>query len=799
MSTTNLSNREKSQRDHACFKSDIVIIGGGACGVAVTAQIVELVKKGKTLRSMTLIEKNKSVGPGLAYSSDACVNSILNMQAKTMGIYADDPEHFTRWTDTHFPNLKGHLFPQRHVYGTYLASVLDGVMKDATQNGVVFRVVNDEAMDIRPVEQDVEVILDRGTRIQTPNAVLALGNFLTTLHPELIGSPGFFTSPWPLNRLKVIPPDASVSILGSGLTAIDAAIFLVQNGHRGKISFMSRNGRLPKVQGIASPFQRRYILHSLARDVENYEREALGKVISTIEREIKSLDGDKHYDWFDMNSFKDPLEDFRANIESAENGTVSWQSVLRATTPVVERYWNCMTLEEKAKFLRDHMSIWINFRHAIPLENARKILVLLETGQLRVGRIASGISTSPRWDSDHFSVATVEGNIQSKYLIEASGQEYNPHHIKSPLMKHLLSKGTLTPHPAGGISVDFSTLSATRNIHVIGSMTRGTHFYTNALDRNANHASRIADSLTVSPFRRPLHLAFFVGSDLFSHLMLSKLVPRLIAQGHTPFIFLPTDKVNQKPSSHSLRELGFYERQLLQDRIIPFLGSSFPEGAACLTVDQMRAHYGILVQRLKSINDASTLEVLRKHHIDAGFSLRCYQRFGKDIINQFAAPRALLNLHPGILPSNRGVMTAIRAMTAQEASFGYSLHHVNSSYDSGPVLDIRTAPIDYDKSMLHYMNDVYPIGVEMVLDAVDSLARGKKMSSIEQDEAKSRYYTFPTEEELEVARKRGVRLVDAAAIENVLVDSFAGNGGRDALREIVRKAREERYGEEGAC
>lgn len=783
-------NTEKDQKNVACFESDLVIIGGGACGIAVAAHIIELVKKGKMLRSITLIEKSKRAGPGLAYS-DACFGTILNMEANKAGIYADDPEHFSRWMGTHFPNLKEIPFPQRHIYGVYLSSVLDDLMKDASQNGIVFRVINDEAIDITPVDEDLEVVLNGGTRIQTANAVLALGNFLTTLNPRLGGFPGFFGSPWPLKQLKVIESDAPVSILGSGLTAIDVAISLVENGHRGNIKFISRNGRLPKVQGIAPRYQRRYIMHSLARDVENSEGEVFGKVFSTIKREIESLEGGNHYEYSDLKSFTDPLEELQADIKGAENGTLCWQEVLRATAPVVERYWNCMSSKEKAVFLRDHMGIWFHFRHAIPLENARKILILMEKGQLRVVRSVSRTHSGTRWDDNHFSVATNEGDIQSKYLIEAIGQDHNPSSIESALVERLLRKGILKPHAAGGISVNFSTLSATKNIHVIGSMTRGTHFYTNSVDRNAIHASRIADSITATPIRRPLHLAFFVGSDLFSHLILSKLVPRLIAQGHTPFILLPTDTVNQRTSSPNLRELGFYERQLLHDQIIPFSRSSSSDGAGYLSVEQMGAHYGILVQRVKSVNDASP-EILRKHHIDAGFSLRCDQRFGKDVINHFTAPRALLNLHLGVLPFEQ------RETTAEQASFGYSIRHVSSSDNSGPVLDARTIPVDYEKSVFHHMNDLSPIGVEMVLDAVDNLARGKDMPAIEQREDESRYYSFPTEEGLGMLRKRGIQLVDAAAIEEVLIGNFAANGERDALREMVREAMGWWYGDEGA-
>ena len=753
MSTFNV---EKAQKNVASFESDLVIIGGGAGGIAVAAHIMELVKKGKQLRSITLVEKSNSIGPGLAYS-DACVGTILNMEANKSGIYADDPEHLTRWMGLHFPNLKETAYPQRQLYGAYLSSVLNDLVKDASQNGITFRVINDEAIDISPIDEDLEVVLNKGTRIQTANAVLALGNFITTLNPKLGGSPGFFSSPWPLKQLKVIESDAPVSILGSGLTAIDVAISLVENGHRGNIKFISRNGRLPKVRGIAPRYQRRYMMHSLARDVESSEGEVFGKIVSTIKQEIESFEGGNHYEYSDLKHFTDPLKGLQADIKDAENGTLRWQEVLRATTPVVERYWNCMSSKEKAVFLRDYIGMWFQFRYAMPLENARKILVLMEQGQLRVLRSASGTRSDTRWDGSHFAVATNEGDIQSKYLIEAVGQEHNPCSIKSALMERLLSKGILKPHAAGGISVNFSNLSATKNIHVIGSMTRGTHFFTNSVDRIAIHASRIADSITATPFRRSLHIAFFVGSDLFSHLMLSKLIPRLIAQGHTPFIFLPTDLENQDTSSPSLRELDLYKRQLLHDQFIPFSRSPSFDGAGCLNVEQMGAQYGLLVQKVKSVNDGS-LDILRKHHVDAGFSLRCEQRFGKDVMNYFTAPRALLNLHPGVQPSHR------RETTAEQGSFGYSLRHVSSSDNSGLVLDVRTIPVDYEKSVFHHMNDSSPIGVEMVLNAVDNLARGKDMPAIEQIEGQSRYYSFPTEEGLDMLREKGMKRVDAAAM-----------------------------------
>ena len=111
-SIINIERADKSHESALNLHSDLIIIGGGVCGIAVAAYIVELVKKGKKLRLITLVEKKKDVGSGLAYS-DACIDTILNMQGNIIGIYADDPEHFTRWTGTHFPNLKDVVFPPR--------------------------------------------------------------------------------------------------------------------------------------------------------------------------------------------------------------------------------------------------------------------------------------------------------------------------------------------------------------------------------------------------------------------------------------------------------------------------------------------------------------------------------------------------------------------------------------------------------------------------------------------------------------------------------------------------------------
>ena len=99
-----------------------------------------------------------------------------------------------------------------------------------------------------------------------------------------------------------------------------------------------------------------------------------------------------------------------------------------------------------------------------------------------------------QWTGSDFSIPTKTAETRSQFLIEAVYQERNPYRIDSLFIKHLLSAKLITAHPAGGINMDITTLEATKGLHVIGSMTRGVHFYCNSIDRNAAHAARIADS-----------------------------------------------------------------------------------------------------------------------------------------------------------------------------------------------------------------------------------------------------------------------------------------------------------------
>nr|POF17927.1 methionyl-trna formyltransferase [Quercus suber] len=410
----------------------------------------------------------------------------------------------------------------------------------------------------------------------------------------------------------------------------------------------------------------------------------------------------------------------------------------------------------------------------------------MSTGQLKVLQIDGRIEKTSR--GFEIPCSSDDGILRTDYVIEGTGPESDPLRLPSKLVHNCLGARLIETNPFGGIKIDPTTLQASQNLYMIGSLTRGAHFYSTAIDRNVVHAGRIVDSIYGRNPRQSLHIAFFVGTDICSQLMVCQLVPQLLRQGHMPYVFLPEHKTSKKASKFELKELAFFERQLLPNHISPFIESTGTDDTPCLSVNQLSSRYGILVQPVVNVNDLSFLDELQSHHIDVGMSIRCYQKFGLDIIKFFQSPRhGLLNLHPGALPQYRGVMTMIRAMANGEHNFGFSLHSINEDWDAGSLIDIQTGPIQKGTAMLTNLIDLHEVGIRVANDAFEKIARGGELPAVPQDEEQKGYYSFPTVEELEDYRKRGLKIVDAEEMEKFFVSTYSTPTNRDGLTKTVRK------------
>lgn len=238
--------------DYYLNTTTVAICGGGACGLAVLLCLLEEVKKAKRSYHIFLFEKHSRIGPGLAYSK-GCGNAIINMRADTMGLYASDPLHFTRWVRSNRPEFGENQYPPRHVYRDYLSSLFDSATHDAASQSISLDVIHQEIVEAVRRDDAFQLSDDCGQCWIVDKAVLALGNFPHCFQQGLTRQRGYFASPWPLSQLDQIPPTSNVCIVGSRLSGVDAAFHLTENGHKGVIYIASRGVDFPRFRDDGFP------------------------------------------------------------------------------------------------------------------------------------------------------------------------------------------------------------------------------------------------------------------------------------------------------------------------------------------------------------------------------------------------------------------------------------------------------------------------------------------------------------------------------------------------------------------
>ncbi|KAJ6080551.1 hypothetical protein N7467_010304 [Penicillium canescens] len=417
------------------------------------------------------------------------------MTADAMGLVENNPLHFNEWTKSNHPEFDGVRYPPRQIYGKYLTWLFDRATENAASQEIHLEVIHKELVAVSQFGNKFKVVDDDAKTTMVDKVVLALGNFTKCTQPDLINHSGYFSSPWPLGRLDGILPFAPVCIIGSRLSAIDAAFRLVANHHKGPIYLASRSGRLPGVQGRSSQeYKKRYGLEMIARELEGTSK-SIG-VFDVYDRLRSHLDGFNTPNWEAYLNEENALQQLTQNVLEAEQDKPSWRSVIDAAAPMFERYWNCITMKDRLMFIDDWNSAWYSIVHAMPYENALHLQQLLQERRIEVVKFHQ-IKPS----QDGFSIITASRAIQTDFIVEATGLELNVSHIQSSVIKSVLSSGMLEGSPLGGFSVNQHTLESTKakGLYVIGSLTTGVHFYTNGIDRNTAHASRIARNIVGKP------------------------------------------------------------------------------------------------------------------------------------------------------------------------------------------------------------------------------------------------------------------------------------------------------------
>lgn len=146
---------------------------------------------------------------------------------------------------------------------------------------------------------------------------------------------------------------------------------------------------------------------------------------------------------------------------------------------------------------------------------------------------------------------------------------------------------------------------------------------------------------------------------------------------------------------------------------------------------------------------------------DIVISVRFSLIFPQRVID--AVPRGIINVHPGTLPSYRGLFAPFWQILHREPELGCTVHLVDRGIDTGPILGIARVPFDPTRSLMWHTAALYRSGVRIATGVVGALARGATPDTAVQP-ADGRYFRFPAAEDFAALRVRISNPLDYAEL-----------------------------------
>lgn len=278
-------------------------------------------------------------------------------------------------------------------------------------------------------------------------------------------------------------------------------------------------------------------------------------------------------------------------------------------------------------------------------------------------------------------------------------------------------------------------------------------------------------------------ILLFTRNGIIGHLILQKMLPALIDMGLSP-ILVNTGEPESKgvPPCKELKDIGFYETHLLKNITFPFLDELSEETLSHETATSLKnlsKLYKLEYFETGDFNQPYFVEFLSKRtDIIGGVSFRILTIFKQELIDLFHDKHWFMwNLHTGILPEYRGVHIPFRAMHNKEKYYGYTLHEIDRGIDTGNIIQIVKAPIDYTKPVLDGYLQHIDSGAEAIVHSVQAYMKDGSVPSQKQDTTKQNYYSFPTAADFAQYNQENIHFMRSPnTIINMYLDYFAPQG-----------------------
>ncbi len=165
--------------------------------------------------------------------------------------------------------------------------------------------------------------------------------------------------------------------------------------------------------------------------------------------------------------------------------------------------------------------------------------------------------------------------------------------------------------------------------------------------------------------------------------------------------------------------------------------------------------------------DANVRQLLTHTRPDALFSFFYPRRIEAEVLA--LAPRGAFGTHPSLLPRWRGPDPYYWAIRAGDLETGVTLHRLEATYDTGPIVDHASVPITTDDDAWSLAKKLDRPALRLLIGAAERLAAGERLPGEKQAEPTTPWARRPTDEDLAIDWRRPadaiLRAIRAAAPE----------------------------------
>ena len=142
-----------------------------------------------------------------------------------------------------------------------------------------------------------------------------------------------------------------------------------------------------------------------------------------------------------------------------------------------------------------------------------------------------------------------------------------------------------------------------------------------------------------------------------------------------------------------------------------------------------------------NMSSENTCEEIKRLNPDLIVSIYSNQLFGPRFIE--CIHNRVINVHPGLLPKNRGLFPCFWSLANGDKEAGVTVHWIDEKLDTGDIIVQERIPIQDGETVFSLSEKSCIVGAKLLINAIEFLKNGNSPKT-SQNDSKSSYFSWPS-------------------------------------------------------